>query len=359
SQGFAMIGPPKSGKTTLLAAIERACEMYSEDGISLEFYPQPELAKKIELAISSVLNKESKYDATQKIDNYGFRICVTEENPEGLFSLPLEVDIEGKLIDSGGGILFPVAQMEEKMKGKSSDEEDSTMRIIREQSEEQKNEVFNNLREASSIILCVDASNPNIPLLYKHMTSLLSNSRDERAIYNRPIRLKEKINYWIRRKTVPKYSPRRRPALKAKRFLLLLTHIDQLCESAPNPERMARLINPVVQAREMLGVGLLEKISKSLHPEKAKFAVGVCSPWGFNGEEKGGKPFADENGQVLAAFHERGEELLLKWKPFGVRDAIYFIATGKCRGSVAEVTEQHLKPQAKLPVKMKVPVKNI
>jgi hypothetical protein len=341
-EGCALIGPPKSGKTTLLAAIERSCEMLDKDGISLEFYPEPAIAYQIRRVINNVLGKKAEYAPTFRVDHYDFRICVTEK-PQSWLSLPLEVDFRGTLRDTGGGTVFPLS---EKMK------EAKDASILKE-AEAQSAEAHEVMRNASSIILCVDASNPNIPLLYEHMSVLLSQTRDPNAIYRRRPTFAEKMNYWIRRRPVPHSIERIRPALKAKRFLLLLTHIDQLCEAAPNPERMARLINPVVQARETLGAGLLEKIRKSLRPS-AQFAVGVCSPWGFNGEEKGGKPFADENGQVLAAFHERGEELLLKWKPFGVRDAIYFIATGKCRGSVTEVTEQYLLPEAQSPAKMKV-----
>lgn len=339
SEGCAIIGPSGSGKTTFLAALERACEMPDENGISVEFYPEPAIAYLIRRTISNVLGKRAEYNATFGILDYGFRICVTESS-SGLFSLPTEIYLKGNLSDSGGGIIFPLKKMEEVM-AKRED--------IRKQNEEQNSDVIDRLRKASTVILCVDATQPNINLLYERMTILLSQTRDEESTYSRPLTLKEKMNYWIRRRPIPEYIERKKPALRAERFLLLLTHIDQICESAPNPERMARLINPVVQAREILGEVLLQKIRKSLRPS-AQFAVGVCSPWGFSDEEKGGKPFADREGQVLAPSNQRGEELLLKWKPFGIRDAIYFIATGKCRGSVKEVTEDALvnyKPPTK------------
>ncbi|HEX8370725.1 MAG TPA: hypothetical protein VF604_19425 [Pyrinomonadaceae bacterium] len=342
SEGCAIIGPSGSGKTTLLAAIERSCEMPGEDGITLEFYPEPGITYLIRRVISNVVHKRAEYSPTFKVDDYGFRICVTEK-AESLFSLPLEVDFRGELSDSGGGTIFPTIQMEEEMAKRPE---------IRRDFESESAGVLERLRNASSIILCVDASQPNIRLLYERMSIVLSQTRDQNSIERRRLTLIEKMNRWIRRREIPEYIERVRPSLKAKRFLLLLTHIDQLCESAANPELMARMANPVIQARETLGASLLDKIRKSL-PKSAEFAVGVCSPWGFNGEEKGWKPFADANGQVYAVSNEQGEELLLRWKPFGVRDAIYFIATGKCRGSVAPVTEQQLIT-TKSPAKMYV-----
>ena len=349
SEKCAIIGPTRSGKTALLAAIERACDLPSEDNVNIDFYPEPGITRIIREAHRDVLGKNVGRAASGKKEDFTFRICVTEQG-SGLFSIPLEEDFYGDLSDSAGGYIFQTQYEEAAYANDPNFKADS-------------DEMFNRIRESSLIILCVDAFEPNLRLLYERLDILLAETRVLEDKPARRLSWKEKLYYRFRPPPANKVIGKRaRPTLKATRFLLLLTHIDQLCNQSPTPGngrhsplRMAQMLDPIAQARETLDVVLLEKIYKSLDIPNAKFAVGVCSPWGFI-EEKGGVPFAGRGGQVDATHGEQGEEYLFKWKPFGVRDAIYFIATGKCRGTVQEVRREHLR-HLKKPIKMNVKAK--
>ena len=132
--------------------------------------------------------------------------------------------------------------------------------------------------------------------------------------------------------------------LNVDRFLLLLTQVDKLCHQLPQgidrTVRFAEMIDPVEQARELLGVPVLKTIQNSLKP-RAQFAVGVISAMGFH--PRTGDPFADVDGTPLNLDSESGEDILRRWTPFGIRDAIYFLATGKCRGRVKELHPSDLR----------------
>ena len=132
--------------------------------------------------------------------------------------------------------------------------------------------------------------------------------------------------------------------LNVDRFLLLLTQVDKLCHQLPQgidrTVRFAEMIDPVEQARELLGVPVLKTIQNSLKPG-AQFAVGVISAMGFH--PRTGDPFADVDGTPLNLDSESGEDILRRWTPFGIRDAIYFLATGKCRGRVKELRPADLR----------------
>jgi hypothetical protein len=56
-----------------------------------------------------------------------------------------------------------------------------------------------------------------------------------------------------------------------------------------------------------------------------------------------GDPFADFDGTPLDLNSESGENVLRRWTPYGIRDAIYFLATGRCRGTVRELVAADLE----------------
>jgi len=114
--------------------------------------------------------------------------------------------------------------------------------------------------------------------------------------------------------------------LPFKRVLVALTRIDPLIHEAIQalqnaseilspliprslkPEELARRIDPVCLVLEQVGP-VLGQIRSALAPE-AELAVGITSAWGFE---------------------------LEPWVPFGVREALLFLADGCCEGPVTRV----------------------
>ena len=202
-------------------------------------------------------------------------------------------------------------------------------------------------KRAAAIILCADVRADQLHL-HQHLPSRLGEMVTEQPIRTR--------SFWER-------SVRRRPdlhvpsgtgpvrKLACKRFLLLLTKVDKIAVAAVRKLREARsevqfsaaelagLVAPTAQARQILGVEILSAIRSVLLPD-AEFAVGICSAGGF---DKGGGPFLDRNGIPIESDAISKPEVLSRWVPFGVREAILFAAFGRYTSTVERVTLDHLR----------------
>lgn len=354
--GYALIGPTDSGKTTLLTAIERACQLPVDDNLDLVFTPNEDTSTLIRSAYRRIAGKEVSVRSSVTVRDFPFRIGLTCES--GRFWSPdLEADMDVVMSDGPGGHLFPV---------EASDPE----------SERFRQDMVQRVSRAEAVVLCVDATKCNLTLLDSELGRLLAETTRVRDIEH-PIRFKDQMQVrfgnsvmsWKRRldeavgKKSRRYYQSRRPlngngngnrgngngtrvrqqqCLAADRFLLLLTQIDKLCDQFPNqvvPLDVAKMIDPIAQARHLLGPAFLSRIFKAVSPN-GQVAVGVCSAMGFHPDT--GTPFADRVGKPFSWSSELGDELLRSWTPFGVRDAIYFMATGNCRGAVRELTKEKL-----------------
>jgi len=87
----------------------------------------------------------------------------------------------------------------------------------------------------------------------------------------------------------------------------------------------------------MLGTELLKQIWSSLKSD-ARFAVGVTSALGFHSTN--GMPLANDDG---FAPEDEDNKALRTWRPFGVRDALFFIVTGHAMGSVKLVKPEDIQ----------------
>lgn len=319
NQSCVMIGPPGSGKTTLLAAIKRACDLPAQDGLNLDFIAERETAVLIKRAINGIINRRVGFKGTEGVHNYPFEVHVRAEAPH-FWSAPLEDELHVVMNDGGGEYLLP-----------PTDDQDPRAKVYR-------NELIRAALNASSMVLCVDIDTPGRMLLETELAISLAEMSAP-SEYESPVHWKTQV--WNRLRRRPALPPRVRMkrSLSANRFLLLLTQVDKLCYRLPpsieRTIRFAEMIDPVEQARELLGVSVLRTISSMLKPG-ARFAVGVVSAMGFHPVT--GDPFADIDGTPLGLASESGEDILRRWTPFGIRDAIYFLATGNCRGSVKELT---------------------
>jgi hypothetical protein len=318
-----MIGPVAAGKTTLLTAIKRACDLPSGDGMDLEFIPEKPTAEKIKTAINKITNRDPGHEATGDVGHFPFEIHVNRNAPN-FWSPALEADLHMVMSDGGGEFLLP-----------SGDDQDIHRRQFRE-------ELVNAALKATSMILCIDVTKPDSTLLEKELAiSFAEMARPYK--FPSPVHWRTRLWSRLRRRPAPRPNVRKKLCLNVDRFLLLLTQVDKLCHQLPptieRPVRFAEMIDPVEQARDLLGIPVLKTIQNMLKPE-ARFAVGVISAMGFHPVT--GDPFADVDGTPLNLASESGEDILRRWTPFGIRDALYFLATRECRGTVKELTPAHL-----------------
>lgn len=323
NQSCIMIGPSASGKTTLLTAIKRACDLPSEDGLNLEFIPEKATAELIKRAIDKIINRQEGLPVTQGVGNYPFEVHVTSKAPN-FWSPPLEADLHVVMSDGGGEYLLPPDDSSDALRQKY------------------RKELVDAALNANSMIFCVDVTRPGSTLLEKELAiSFAEMARP--VVFSSQVHWTAQLLSKLQRRPAPRGRVRRKQCLNVDRFLLLLTQVDKLCYQLPpsieKTIRFAKMIDPVEQARDLLGVPILKTIQSMLKPG-AHFAVGVISAMGFH--PLTGDPFADVDGTPLNLASESGEDILRRWTPYGIRDAIYFLATGECRGTVKELTPGYL-----------------
>jgi hypothetical protein len=211
--------------------------------------------------------------------------------------------------------------------------------------ETSRKELIAAAKRAHSIILCVDITRPQGSLLETRLPVLLAEMSDavtfaksypwHARILQRFRRTPEKGKWFTKR------------VLNADRFLLVLTKVDLACSFSERPSAIASFIEPVTQARELVGVAVLEAIHSVLKP-RATLAVGVSSAWGFHPIT--GQVLANERGNLIKHPAESEEGILKYWTPFGIREAMSFVITGRAGGTVQILSKEdfltgwHRKP---------------
>lgn len=310
-----MIGPSGSGKTTLLLAIGRACDLPEDDSVKLEFVAETQTAQLMRESVRRIAAGLQGPDVTlNRREQYPFSIHISAR-PSGLLASPVEEDLYIVMSDIGGETLFPEEGgfVADRLSGRAAQVDAA--------------------RQAQSLIFCVDAANPRGHFLEQELPVLFSEMLTEVAVdVEVPWQQRLRERFRPNGRALPRR--RRKRLLNVDRFLLLLTQTDRLCYGMTDARRFVAMIEPVEQARDLLGPRLLNIINSSLKPG-ASFAVGVSSAWGFN-PLRGG-PFAGPDGRPILLGSETPREVLKRWTPYGIRDAIYFIATGHCRGTVKRV----------------------
>jgi hypothetical protein len=311
-----VVGPSAAGKTSLLLAIGRACLLPAPGDPDLLFVPDAKTAELMKHAVRETVDDRFRRRATRRPATYGFYVQSVADGRRRRGQLvvpPLEMAIH----DGPGGALFPA-----EVRNPYTVEDLARWRARMAES----------ARQAASIIFCVNAENPQSDLWQTHLPELVSE-------VSRPA------------------GPSRRQ-LQADRVLILLTKVDRLCDRAlragrghgpavcsslggieERAEALAHNLDPVEQARQSLGVSLLNLIRSAVKPH-ARLAAGITSAGGFSAGS--GKPYWDRDGKPVHFAGEAADDVLRRWAPFGVRDAIVFVATGKCRGTVRQIRREDL-----------------
>lgn len=277
-----LLGPPGAGKTALLSSLSQACAVAGS--AELAVLPHEDLAA---LAGEAEAYRQGAGDwqPTSETTSYAFQLRAGSE------------DFFLKVQDEPGGLLFPF----------SSARWDALP------------ETEKRAYDAASLVLCIDATNPRSDLWCTSLPQILaclatpSGSLIPRLTAPPPARGAD----------FPRLlTPGRQ--LPYQRVLVALTQIDDLVQEAlrayaagyrqarawlpppPSATELALQIDPFRLLEEHVGA-LLGQLHAAA--PTANLAVSLTSAWGLSG------PGRD-------------------WSPFGVREALLFLATGECREPV-------------------------
>lgn len=278
-----LLGPPGAGKTALLSSLSQACAVTGSTELALLSYED----------LSALSGKAEAY-------RHGVGAWQPTEATT-LYELQLLAGAEKvflKVQDGPGGFLFPFSPARW----------------------DALPETEKHAYDAATLVLCIDATNPRPDLWRFSLPQILS-------------RLALPSGTLIPRLTAPPpargadfprlLTPGRQ--LPYQRVLVALTQVDVLVREAlrlytdgyrqtrgrmpppPTATELVLQIDPFLLLDELLGA-ILGQLHAAMAPT-ADLAVGLTSAWGLAGS---------------------GHD----WTPFGVREALLFLATGECREPV-------------------------
>jgi energy-coupling factor transporter ATP-binding protein EcfA2 len=328
-----IIGPSGVGKTTLLRAFERACELSRRGEPDLTFIADPAMARAGAMAVWGIKERAAAASATRERESYSFHIWTRSARPRSLaFEKPLDIEIS----DGPGGALFPA-----ELENAGASERHRRWRA----------HMLEAVREADSLILCVDLAKPQTHIWQLYLNELIAHAARRERVPVDETRV-DRLTRWIRRRP-PRVAEI--PVLKATRILVLLMKVDRLGEKACRafesstnagqstddfelikPDQLARSIEPVWQAREVLGVSSLNLLRFAMNAKQSALAVGVCSAGGF---AEDGYAFWLESGTPRGYESDSASENIKAWDPYGIRDALFFIGSKRpvTRGTIRVV----------------------
>jgi hypothetical protein len=310
-------GPTGAGKTCLLLAMNRACVLPADDHYALSFQPADRDSEKL-LAEAADFAFEYKLPA-QTLDsvNYRFRTelirkrggrwrrwleKITSLAPSWLRYVSAEPPLESALlevVDTPGGELMPVRR-----------------------GELQNEELLGKARRSQWLILCINAAEPYLDSLTMTVPTLFSRVRGEepRASFDRVLLLLTQVD-----RIAERFVDGWRAALEDKRPARG-SQLAVLENALTNPQQICQVIDPVSFAYNVIGPEIVNTIWQNL-PDGAKLGIGICSSCGF--EATTGSPFAGEDPFLRRNPGFAKEGGWLRWRPFGVREALYFILNGE------------------------------
>lgn len=310
-----LLGPSRAGKSSLLSALGRAWARERTEDPQISLLRGSSLAELSGAAALFVGSAASTMQPTESPTSYDFQVTI--QNQRG--NAPLEVEV--LVQDWPGGVLFgdldgnPPPQLEKSPQARAC---------------------LRAAREVSSLVFCVDSMLPDRLRWEIVLPQILSGLTTSAG------RFLPRLGRLGRDDVPPILSPKRH--LPFDRVLILLTKIDLVCAAvadsfaaaelprrgpvspllarlARNPHELAQRLDPVRLAEGCFGKALIDQLLAALKPN-ASLAVGLTSSWGF--EDPAGK-----SGRSVSA--------LEKWSPFGLREALLYLATGDARHPVVPI----------------------
>jgi len=337
-----LLGISDVGKTFLLGALYQASLLSGADGFILNFIPRmgdsnaSGIADLIREMISRITRGDvNKVKATTKLKTYLFRIdCQTTfwrdplawffakvsrlfgrgtESRVGLFGWPNPGRaLEFEILDSPGGTQFADINPETDP-----------------QRYEEQQKIIKSLGEANFVIVCVDASAPQLSDFTGNLPYLLAKAiaDDRRLKPARLLLLLTKIDV-LAQQLIEGVSSLRSTLKGTTRGYPALDVIGDL-----SALQIATMIDPLDTARSVLGQAPLSQLRRSLD-QHSEMAIGICSSTGFH-----------ENGTVFwsgaAPRLEPGvnpDDAYKTWTPFGVQEIIQFLTRAHCGSTIQKYT---------------------
>lgn len=309
-----LIGPSRAGKSYLLLAMNRACSQPSSDDFSLSFQPADPRAEALLCDAGDFAFARLTLPADFETKQYRFRVELLRQNSYGRFLQRLPERFARYLpsthpwmesaflhiVDGPGGDLLP--KFDDLAAPTPSDS---------------ASELLNLARTAHSLVLCVNAVNPELKTLVRELPPLLGRIRAEQrhVHFDRVLLLLTQADRVATAylQAVQEFS--QHGAVTPSPAL-------QYLRDTATPEQLCRLIDPLGLACDVLGKEIVHALWQTVSP-RSKFGVGLCSAWGFDADT--GASFADDSED-----HDQdaSDQSWLRWNPFGVREALYFILNG-------------------------------
>ncbi len=330
-KGGLLIGPPKAGKTTLIAAINRACLIPVRSEIDLRWKggvdeaSQYELNNRLNEALNQILSGSQQsfedrqgISATWRVVKYAFNIEGRLRHPT-LFNSTKLFDMVLSFRDGPGGAMFS--------------DDDNTWNS---QADNRKNMIMvEDSQNAYTLIFCLDGSKKNAYFIQSQLARILPVIQDH----------KDNNGYIPQQKVM---------ILLNKIDYLAATLYEQLNQKYDNlditPKTIAEEMDPLQMAFECLGYPAIKMIRDSMHDD-AELAIALVSTWGF---KDSGSPLVDKNGRpIFASEFSRGDanDFIAQWHPFGVRESLIYLATGRTAPMIHIVTPDDLNQEQSEPIR--------
>ena len=315
STQVSVLGPMRVGKTTLLAALMKACLRDRRgDGFETRLVQDDGIAALTERAMYTLDDPSAPLPSTGTISRLGLSLEV-RQRPRWPWQPHHSSHLNIELIDGPGGDVFTPP----------------------EQSDAPFDRAVCWAAQAGRLVLCFDASDPDMAT---HIGSL---ARVLQRLSKHQPDAPHRVGFGWR--PLDLLAARLRPAeagpsgrfLNVDRVLIALTKVDQV----PGRTRggHARFwvdqMSPVGQAHQTLGVEIPRMIRRLVKSD-CEVGVALTSAWGFC--PLTGRPFLEALGDPCSPWAGASAgKRIQAWDPYGVRDALIFLATGRAQGAVARI----------------------
>ncbi len=300
-------GRSNSGKTTLIKALQQSTKVRST--APHVYVNNEDMVKQIIDLKKSMISTHASYlgIATTGEKNYVFDIVDDKSGKH------LKITVQ----DGAGEAMFPI----------SIDENE----IVSNQDDLHK-KLTEKAKEANYILLCVNATEIAQNYFDIILPRFLANFTENNKIKN------------------------------CEKFIIVLTNIDSLANIAYQqvsnhlsklktyqsrkrgitPEKISHLIDPVQQAKMIIGKSALIDIKKALNKD-AQLLVALCSAYGFN--EDGNLIFqenAEDSIFNMDSSYSLGEDHIDQWRPFGVLELLDYLLLHRKKSTIEIITKKDI-----------------
>ena len=338
-QRWILIGPAASGKTSLVGSFEQAVSAPSKDHLELRLHAANDACQEVlSSALSRLLDEGKAQTSTTASEDLAFTL---EVRPNRRSMNVLMADAQGHSMFTGNN---------RHMAG--VDERRTIETLERE------------WKSADCLLLLIpaerDEADSAVPIS-QEVSQGLSHLTRKMLVRHIPAP-PQTPSWWQRLFGTNAATPENSPRLPFKRILILITKADLVAQSLlddyhhwqveqrdPNGYRaecplpaalqarknltardVAEAMEPVSSARRILTEKVLNQIVKDVRDD-CKVAVSFVSVKGFS---RAGHPIANKIGQAVpppgeAMSRQFRDKIVREWNPWGLRAALYFLATGE------------------------------